>query len=422
MLSSERFLHWRRLELSERIGPLKQLSKLLLEKKEGLARMASLEMGKPLVQSEGEIEKCAWLCDHYAEHAEAYLANEPVEIDAAKAWVAYEPMGVILGIMPWNFPYWQALRFALPTILAGNVVLLKHAPNVQGCAEALEALMLEAGFPESTFTNIPIPVQYVSGLIEHPDVMGVSLTGSERAGKAVGRAAGEALKPSLLELGGSNAFIVLADADIEKSVDLGMSARLQNNGQSCIAAKRFILEASIADDFVDCLLEKLDGISIGDPLDRITQLGPLARVDLAENLQKQVLASIRKGASKLHGAEVEGAMYPATVLDKLAPGMPAFDEETFGPVFGISRVSGAEEAAYLANSTRYGLGVSICTADVERALGLGKKLKDGALFINEMVKSHPALPFGGSGISGYGRELGSQGIRAFCNVKTYYQA
>jgi succinate-semialdehyde dehydrogenase/glutarate-semialdehyde dehydrogenase len=421
--SSDRaFQHWRKRDLPARSAKVAQLAEVLEMNRARLAKMATLEMGKPIAEAEAEVEKCAWLCRHYAQHAAAYLADEHINTDASTSWIAYEPLGVILGVMPWNYPYWQVLRYAVPTLLAGNTVAVKHASNVQGCATEIESLFAEAGFPKHCYTNLPIGSALVGQVIEDPHVKCVSLTGSEGAGAAVAKIAGANLKKSLLELGGSNAFIVLADADMDAVVALALKARMQNNGQSCIAAKRFIVHASLAADFAERLSQKAMDMKTGDPMNRDVELGPLARVDLAETLDAQVQQSIEMGA-KLHcGGERDGAFYAATVLSDVRPGMPAFDEETFGPVAAITTAKTDEEAIFLANTSRYGLGATICSSDTQRAKKLGNDLKDGAVFINEMVKSDPRLPFGGTGISGYGRELGAHGIREFVNVKTYYLA
>ncbi len=414
------FQSWRKVDLKERCKYALKFADVLEQRKDALARLATLEMGKPIAEAEAEVEKCARLCRHYAGHAEDYLADKQIETDASESWVAYEPMGIILGVMPWNFPYWQALRFAVPTILAGNVAMVKHASNVQGCAAEIESVFAEAGYPKGCYINLPINSSSVKQVIEHADVKAVSLTGSEGAGAAVAKIAGANLKRSLLELGGSNAFIVLADADLNAAVELALKARMQNNGQSCIAAKRFIVYASLVDEFAERLSAKARSIKTGDPMNREVAMGPLARVDLAKELETQVRKSLDMGA-KLHcGGSRNGAHYAPTVLSRVQPGMPTFDEETFGPVVAIISAESDEKAIFLANSSKFGLGATICSSDVAAAKKWGRELKDGAVFINEMVKSDPRLPFGGTGISGYGRELGAEGIREFTNIKTYF--
>lgn len=418
--SEKAYQNWRKTDLAARCSYVLKLAALFDHRKETLAQLATLEMGKPIAEAEAEVEKCAWMCRHYAEHAEEYLADQHIKTEASESWVAYESMGIILGVMPWNFPYWQVLRFAVPTLLAGNVVTVKHASNVQGCAAEIETIFAKAGLPKHCYTNLPIESSFVKQVIEHPDVKAVSLTGSEGAGAAVAKIAGANLKPSLLELGGSNAFIVLADANLNAAVELALKARMQNNGQSCIAAKRFIVHASLVDKFAEKLSAKARSIKTGDPMNREVAMGPLARVDLAKELETQVRKSLDMGA-KLHcGGSRNGAHYAPTVLSKVQPGMPAFDEETFGPVAAIISAESDEKAIFLANSSKFGLGATICSSDVAAAKKWGREIKDGAVFINEMVKSDPRLPFGGTGISGYGRELGSEGIREFTNIKTYF--
>jgi succinate-semialdehyde dehydrogenase/glutarate-semialdehyde dehydrogenase len=377
-------------------------------------------MGKPLTQALAEVEKCAWLCEHYAENAENYLADQTIKTDATESWVAYEPLGVILAVMPWNFPYWQVMRFAVPTLLAGNTGLLKHASNVSGCAEAIEELFSEAGFPEGVFSHLKMSGSEVAEVIRHPAVKAVSLTGSDRAGRSVAEEAGKVLKKCVLELGGSNAFIVLKDADIKKVIDTAVFARIQNNGQSCIAAKRFIVEASCYDEFKLLLVKKFEELNVGDPMEEHTEVGPLARVDLAKELEDQMKKSIDLSARILIGGKRENAMFYPTILEGVKPGMPAFEEETFGPLATLTRVGSADEAIEMANRSDFGLGATICTSDIELAKILGRRIEDGAVFVNELVKSDPRLPFGGTKISGYGRELGPLGIREFTNAKTYY--
>lgn len=414
------FKAWREEPLPARIELVENLGSQLLAKKKSLAELAVREMGKPISQAIAEVEKCAWLCRHYAEYAEEYLAPITVNTDARESRVAFEPLGLVLAIMPWNFPYWQVLRFAVPTLLAGNTALLKHASNVTGCAEAIEDLFRKAGFPFGIFSHIKVSGSEMSGIIGHESIKAVSLTGSEKAGKAVAAEAGKFLKKCVLELGGSNAFVILKDADIESIIDAAVFGRIQNNGQSCIAAKRFIVEAPVYDEFKLLLQKRFEELVTGDPLDEKVDLGPLARVDLAEDLEAQMKKSIDMGARLLTGGKREKALFYPAILEGVAPGMPAFDEETFGPLATLTKVNSADEAIVLANRSRYGLGATICTSDISYGLLLGSRIEDGAVFINDMVKSDPRLPFGGTKQSGHGRELGVFGIREFTNVKTYY--
>ncbi len=414
------FKNWRSVSLEDRCELVRKLGSHLKTDKESLATLAVAEMGKPYSQAISEVEKCAWLCEHYADKAAEYLKSEVIKTDASESWVAYEPLGLILAVMPWNFPYWQVMRFAVPTLLAGNTGILKHASNVPGCSEALEELFTKAGFPEDVFSQVRISGSRVKEIIDHPHVKAASLTGSERAGKSIAETAGKQLKKCLLELGGSNAFIVLADADLSEIMETAVLARTQNNGLSCIAAKRFIVEHSIYEKFKVELTKRFKDLSVGDPMKEETDIGPLARVDLAEELEEQMNRSIEAGAELLMGGKREGAIFHPTILDGVKPGMAAFDEETFGPLATITKVDSAEQAIELANQSRFGLGATICSTDIKKAKKLALLSEDGAVFINELVKSDPRLPFGGTKISGYGRELGPLGIKEFVNAKTYY--
>lgn len=411
---------WREESLHSRIELIQNLKTQIESDKEDLAKLAVSEMGKPYSQAISEVEKCAWLCEHYAEHAAAYLESDIIKTDASESWVTYEPLGLILAVMPWNFPYWQVMRFAVPTLLVGNTGILKHASNVPGCSKALESLFKKAGFPEGVFSQVRISGSRVKEIIEHPHVKAASLTGSEKAGKSLAETAGAQLKKCLLELGGSNAFIVLRDADLEKVIDTAVFARTQNNGQSCIAAKRFIIEAPVYDKFRDALLKRFEALKIGDPTKEDTDIGPMAREDLAIELEEQMNKSIEAGAELLIGGKRDRAMFHPAILDGVKPGMAAFDEETFGPLATLTKANSADEAIDLANKSRFGLGASICTENIEQAKILAQRIDDGAVFINELVKSDPRLPFGGTKISGYGRELGPLGIKEFVNAKTYY--
>ena len=417
------FATWRRTSFAERSAILVSVARVLSQDRDRFARLMTIEMGKPIAQAEAEVEKCAWCCEHFAEHAERYLAPREIATDAARSLVRYDPLGVVLAIMPWNFPFWQVIRCAAPALMAGDTVVLKHASNVCGCALALESLFGDAGAPPGLFTALLVSSARVEALIEHPRVAAVSLTGSETAGIAVGRSAGAALKKTVLELGGSDPFIVLADADLEAVVPQAVAARVQNNGESCIAAKRFIVEEPIADRFERALGERMAALRVGDPLERTSDVGPLARADLRDELDRQVSESVERGAVLATGGrrlDGPGWYYSSTVLSRVTPGMPAFDEETFGPLAAVSRVPGAEQAVELANRSRYGLGASVWTRDRERGEALTRDLEAGATFVNGIVKSDPRLPFGGVKRSGYGRELSAAGIREFVNLKTVW--
>ncbi len=419
------FRHWRAQPLTERAACVARAGAVLRERQAALARLMTLEMGKPIAQAEGEVEKCAWVCEHYAEHGARYLEPERVESDARDSRVRFDPLGPVLAVMPWNYPLWQVFRFAAPALVAGNTGLLKHAPNVCGTALAIADVLQAAGLPDATFTVLLVSDADADALLGHPAIAAATLTGSGRAGAAVGGAAGTALKKVVLELGGSDAFIVLADADVERAAEVAVKARTQNNGQSCIAAKRFILERAIAPRFTELMLERMRALRVGDPLDRATDVGPLARADLRDALARQVDESVARGARLLAGGAPlagPGFFYPPTVLADVAPGMPAFDDETFGPVAAITVADDARQALDLANRSRFGLGGSIWTRDLDRAGALAAELEAGCVFVNEMVKSDPRLPFGGVKTSGHGRELGRFGIREFVNVKTVWVA
>jgi succinate-semialdehyde dehydrogenase/glutarate-semialdehyde dehydrogenase len=382
--------------------------------------MITLEMGKPITESRGEVNKCAWVCDYYAEHAAAFLADEIIETDASKSYVKHDPIGAVFAIMPWNFPFWQVFRYAAPTLMAGNTGLLKHAANVFGCANQIEEVFRKAGFPKGVFQNLIIHHDRVEGVISHEVVQAVTLTGSERAGSAVASVAGKHIKKTVLELGGNNAFIVWEDADIDKAVQTALVARMLNCGQSCIAAKRFILVGSIYDEFVSKFVAGVGQLKAGDPLDDKTQVGTLARKDLADELQRQVQESVEQGAALLLGGKQREAFHEPTVLGNVKPGMPAFSEETFGPLAAMIRAKDEEEAFALSEQSKYGLGVTVCTTNIEKAMSMAGRVSDGAYFINELVKSDPRLPFGGTKYSGYGRELARDGILEFVNRKTVY--
>ncbi len=420
------FRAWREEPFANRARRMRQAADTLREQREAHAALITLEMGKPIRQSRAEVDKCAWVCDYYAENADRFLAVERTESDAPDSYVAFEPLGVVFAIMPWNFPYWQVFRFAAPALMAGNACLLKHAPSVCGCARAIERLLVEAGFPIGLFRSLFIDEREVESearrIIRHPRVRAVSLTGSVRAGRSVARVAGEALKKTVLELGGSDPYVILADADVEAAAERCAASRLINSGQSCIAAKRLIVVESRRDEFEERLLEHLRAAKVGDPTDESTEVGPLARLDLRDTLDRQVRKSVDAGARcRLGGAVPEGAgaFYPVTLLTEVHAGMPAFEEELFGPVAAVVPARDEAEALALANASEYGLAAAVFTADRERGEHIAREeLEAGVAFVNELVRSDPRLPFGGVKDSGYGRELGTFGIREFVNIKT----
>lgn len=416
--SSEIHKKWKKTSIEERIKLVLNLIKVIENKKQALAKQMTAEMGKPVTQAVGELSKCQSLCSFYAENAVVFLADEEVSSLPHKAFVRKQALGVILGVMPWNFPFWQVFRFAIPTLLAGNTVLIKHADNVQLSAESLQECFEEAGFPKGAYTNICIDHQQVEATLKDARVKAVSLTGSTRAGREVARIAGQQLKPSLLELGGSNALIVLPDAPLHKVVKLCIKARFQNTGQSCIAGKRLLLHTEIYDDFMQLLLEEVKQLEVGDPLQKETYISCLAREDLAIELKKQLDASVKMGAKVSVGGKQENAYVEPTVVENVQPNMPIFNEETFGPLLTVTRFSTIEEAVQLSNLSTYGLGVSVFTAAPEKYLHLIDEFEEGAVVFNDFVKSDPKLPFGGIKDSGYGRELAKEGILAFVNLQT----
>jgi succinate-semialdehyde dehydrogenase/glutarate-semialdehyde dehydrogenase len=418
--SSEAFDKWKRTDFGYRKSLLKKAAGLLIENVREYSLAITHEMGKPILESRAEIEKCSWVCNYYAENGGNFLKNEPVDTDAYMSYVQYEPLGPVLGIMPWNFPFWQVFRFAVPTLMAGNSVLLKHSSNVQICARHIENIFTESGFPHYVFSNLVIGSYRVEEIIKNNAVKAVSLTGSESAGQKVAETAGRNIKKCVLELGGSNAFVVLEDADLEKAAEIGVKARMMNAGQSCIAAKRFIITGKVSEKFIALFLEKLTKLKSGDPADEKTNIGPLASVQQAESIEYQVNKSVEMGARIITGGNRFGAFYSPSLLADVRPGMPLFDEEVFGPVAPVIIARDTAEAVTLANQTRFGLGVSLFTDNLRKAQELAFEFKDGAVFINDMVKSDPRLPFGGTGRSGFGRELSLHGIREFVNVKTVY--
>ncbi len=422
--AAEAFAVWRRTSFPERATRMRRAAALLRERKTAHARLMTEEMGKPIAASEAEVEKCAWVCDFFAERAVEFLAPERVPTDARESWVRFDPLGPVLAIMPWNFPFWQVFRFAAPALMAGNVGLLKHASNVPGSALAIEEVFRDAGFPEGGFSSLLVGSETVPGLIQDRRVRAVTLTGSDAAGRKVAEAAGKALKKTVLELGGSDPFVVLADADVASVARQAAKARAINSGQSCIAAKRFIVEAPVSEHFERAFVEAIASLRVGDPMDPATEVGPLAREDLRESLHSQVERSLAAGARLLTGGrrlERRGYFYAPTVLGGVEPGMPAFDEETFGPVAAIISAKDEEEAIRLANDSPFGLGAAVFTGDPERGERIAtERLEAGCCFVNDFVKSDPRLPFGGVKMSGYGRELSAFGIKEFVNIKTVY--
>jgi succinate-semialdehyde dehydrogenase / glutarate-semialdehyde dehydrogenase len=412
------FLSWRRESFSNRAALLKRAGDLVRKNKEEYARTISLEMGKIVEESRHELEKCANACDFFAERAEAYLKDTSISTEASKNYVTYQPLGPVLAIMPWNFPMWQVFRFAAPSLMAGNVGLLKHAANVTQCSLILERIFLEAGFPEGVFQSLLIDSKDVEGVIAHDAIRAVTLTGSEYAGTKVAAAAGKHLKKTVLELGGSDPFIVLEDADLDLATTVATQSRMRNAGQSCIAAKRFIVVSKIKDEFILRFQKKIEVLRQGDQFNPQMDMGPLARLDLAEQLEKQVKTSLQQGARVLLRGEREGANFQPVMLDMVKPGMVAFEEEMFGPVAAIITAKDDAEAIALANDNRYGLGASVWTKDKERGERIALEIESGSVFINSLMKSDQRLPFGGIKKSGYGRELSEMGIKEFMNAKT----
>lgn len=418
--SDNAFKSWRKVPIQERAKLMRKAAEFLREEVDIYAEMITKEMGKPISESRGEVKKCAWVCEYYAENTEDFLKDELIETDAAKSLVKHDPLGTIMAVMPWNFPFWQVFRFAAPTLMAGNTGVLKHASNVYGCAKLIEEVFIKAGFPTGVFQNLIFEHELTESIVSNKLIKAVSLTGSEKAGSTIAGFAGKYLKKSLMELGGNNAFIVWKDANIDAAVKLAISARMMNTGQSCIAAKRFILVDEIYEEFVSKFLEELKGLKSGNPMDESTTIGTLAREDLAEDLQSQMKQSIDAGAKLLAGGKQKGSFHEPTVLGNVQPGMPAFDEETFGPLAAMIRAKDMDEAFELSNQSKYGLGVTVCTKSVDLALEMSDRVEDGAYFINELVKSDPRLPFGGTKRSGYGRELAKDGMMEFINRKTIY--
>ena len=414
------FADWSALSISERNGYLRKVGEYLTANKHRYGELMTAEMGKTLKEAIAEVEKCAATCTFYADHAEAFLSDQTIETEAAKSFITYQPLGPVLAIMPWNFPFWQVMRFAIPGLIAGNVGLLKHAPNVFGCALAIEEAFQSCGLPTGVFQSLIIDVPPVEGLLKDKRVKAVTLTGSGRAGASVASIAGSQVKKSVLELGGSDALIVLADANLEKAAEVAVKSRMQNAGQSCIAAKRFIVEKSVKKQFTERVLDQINQIKQGDPMDDATTMGPMARLDLADAIERQCRESVAKGAKLLTGGQRNGCNVAPMLLDKVKPGMAAFDEETFGPLAVLIEAKDETDAIRLANLSDFGLGSALWTQDVAKADQLARQIQAGSVFINGLMRSDARVPFGGIKTSGFGRELSEVGIKEFVNVKTVW--
>ena len=414
------FEKWRNTSFEERANLMRKAAAVLRERKQEFGEVMTKEMGKPITQSLSELEKCAWVCEYYADNAAQQLASEVVATDADNSYISYEPLGPVLAVMPWNYPFWQVFRFAVPALMAGNVGLLKHASNVMLTAQNIEKVFETAGFPEGCFRNLTISSNSVDNIIRDHRIKAVTLTGSTAAGSAVASTAGEVIKKTVLELGGSNALVIFKDADLETAADVCVQARFQNTGQSCIAGKRLLVQEEVYEQFLSIYKEKVKALISGDPMDEETYIGVQAREDLAKDLEEQVNRSVEMGARIVLGGHRKEAYYEPTILTGVTRDMPVFTEETFGPAIGITTFADEEEAVELANASKFGLGISIFTKDLERAKRLIPLIEDGAVFVNELVKSDPRLPFGGTKESGFGRELSFHGIREFVNIKTVY--
>lgn len=423
-LTNESFIKWKETSFKQRSELMKNAAKVLRENSEEYSVLMTLEMGKPIIQSRSEVEKCAWVCEYYADNAEKFLKDEIIKTDATKSFVSFQPLGIVLAIMPWNFPFWQVFRFAAPNLMAGNAGLLKHASNVSGCALAIEDVFRKAGFPENLFRALLVTSKNVKEVIANEKVQAVTLTGSVPAGKSVASLSGSLIKKTVLELGGSDPYVILEDADLEKAALSCVTSRLINAGQSCIAAKRFIVVKSVYDEFEKLFFEIMSNKKMGDPLDVGNDLGPQASIALRDELHDQVLRSVKQGAEIILGGtipETDGAFYPPTILRNVKPGMAAFDEELFGPVAALIKANDESDAINLANKSIFGLGAAVFTKDLKRGERIAKeKLNAGCCFVNDFVKSDPRLPFGGIKESGYGRELSPFGIKEFVNIKTVY--
>jgi len=418
------FRDWRRRPFHERAEVIASAGRVLRERQEEFAQLITAEMGKPIREARAEVEKCAVGCDYFAEEGERLLAPEMISSDANESFVRFDPLGTVLAVMPWNFPFWQVFRFAAPALMAGNAGILKHASNVPGCSRAIQDIFREAGAPEGIFQSLLIGARTASSMVADDRIAAVTLTGSEAAGSAIGAAAGEAIKPSVLELGGSDPFIILADADVDAAVEAAVKARVINSGQSCIAAKRFIVEAPVYDRVVEGMRAAMEALNVGDPTQDETDIGPLARRDLVDDLEDQLSRSVQDGARVQAGGKPitgPGFYYQPTLLAECRPEHTAMREETFGPLAAVARVADAEEAIRIANDSRYGLGAAIFT-DPARGKALAAEIEAGHVAVNGIVKSDPRLPFGGIKKSGYGRELAGPGIRSFVNMKTVWIA
>lgn len=421
--SQDAYIKWKEKSYKQRAVLMHKLADIFDENKEEYALLITQEMGKIIGQARKEIEKCAWICRYYADNTHALLANETIETEASKSYVTFQSMGVVLAVMPWNFPFYQVVRFAVPALMSGNVGVLKHASNVQGCAFALEKAFSKAGFPNGAFTNLNVSSKHVKDIIENDHIVAVTLTGSDPAGRSVASIAGQNLKKTVMELGGSDAYLILEDADIEEATNLATFGRLQNNGQTCIAAKRFVVLEEVYDDFLESFKIKMRNAQMGDPMDEDTYYGPMAREDLRDELHEQVEKTIAQGGVLTLGGKIpkiEGAYYPATILSDLKPGMEGFDNELFGPVASVIRAKDENDAIRLANTSQFGLGSGVITNNKERGEKVALQLQAGSSFVNKLVVSDPRLPFGGIKNSGYGRELSSYGIREFVNTKTIW--
>lgn len=418
--SQHAFHSWKKTTLAHRAYLLQRTAGLLEARIEDLARLITLEMGKPLAEARSEINKCASVCRYYAENGGTFLAPENIQTEAIHSGVYFEPTGCVFAIMPWNFPFWQVFRYAAPCLMAGNVCLLKHAPNVTGCALEIEGIFKDAGFGDGIFQTVVIDLDLVEMIIQSPVISGIAFTGSESAGASVAALAGRHLKKVVLELGGSDAFIVLADADLEKAARMGVLSRMINAGQACNGAKRFIIERRVYAAFLGFFIAEIKKLHQGDPVDSRTTIGPLARPDLVKNLESQISRSVEAGASILFRGEVNGCNIEPVVLTGVKPGMPAFDEETFGPLAALIIAEDEQDAIRLANLSRYGLAASLWCENKEKTSRLVHELECGNVFVNAVVRSDPRLPFGGSKKSGYGRELSKYGLHEFVNIKTFY--
>ena len=418
------YRQWKAVQVDQRAAPMREAARILESEKESQATLMAKEMGKPISDGRAEIEKCAWVCRHYADNARQMLAAEDIPTDAGKSYVVFTPLGVVLGVMPWNYPFYQVFRFGIPAMMAGNTVLLKHSANVPGCALAIQAVMQKAGLPDAVFQSLQIPSGQVQQVIDHRAVKAIALTGSNAAGQAVASRAGHRIKKCVLELGGSDPYLILKDADLDLTVEACAAGRLLSSGQSCIAAKRFIVVDAVRDAFEQGLVQKMEAVRMGNPLDEQTRIGPLAGGGFRDILHQQVRRSIDKGARLLLGGEIpsgRGFFYPPTVLTDVRPGMPVFDEETFGPVAAVVPAADEAEAIDLANQTDFGLGAAVFSRDVARGERIAaEQLEAGNCFVNAFVRSDPRLPFGGIKQSGYGRELSHYGIKSFVNIKTVY--